>query len=182
MADAMTSTRRRWIGLGLLGLLTACSTPPATTQPGTDQPLDGVETTEITDRSHVDGEVDYDRFPPLGGPHAPAWVNCGYYDETVPAEYAVHAMEHGAVWITYPTETDEATRTQLQSLTVGQSHLLATESDEVDAITLTAWGVQLVIVDIDDARLSTFVETYLQGPQTPEPGAPCSNGVGEPTA
>jgi hypothetical protein len=28
----------------------------------------------------------------------------------------------------------------------------------------------------DDPRLPVFLQAYLQGPQTPEPGAPCSGG------
>lgn len=64
-------------------------------------------TAEVDDRSHVDGPVGYNRVAPLGGPHAPAWANCGFYaDQGVPAELAVNSMEHGAVWIAYPEDGD----------------------------------------------------------------------------
>jgi hypothetical protein len=45
--------------------------------------------------------VDYPQSPPVGGPHNPIWQNCGFYSKPVRDEYAVHSMEHGAVWITY---------------------------------------------------------------------------------
>jgi hypothetical protein len=53
---------------------------------------------------HVGGNIDYDQdlgIPPAGGPHNPSWQNCGFYDELVRDENAVHSLEHGAVWITY---------------------------------------------------------------------------------
>ena len=38
--------------------------------------------------------------PPAGGPHW-AWLNCGIYTQPQQNERAVHALEHGAVWVTY---------------------------------------------------------------------------------
>ena len=35
--------------------------------------------------------------PPAGGPHDPAWLDCGVYDEPVRDENAVHDLEHGTV-------------------------------------------------------------------------------------
>ncbi|UUZ58935.1 DUF3105 domain-containing protein [Nocardioides sp. B-3] len=56
---------------------------------------------------HVSGDVDYDVVPPVGGPHADRWLACGVYDTEVPDENAVHALEHGTVWITYTPGLDE---------------------------------------------------------------------------
>ena len=33
-----------------------------------------------------------------------------------------------------------------------------------------------------DPRLEKFIKAYEQGPQTPEPGAACTNGTGTPVA
>lgn len=146
-----------------------------------DAALDGVRTVEIDDASHVDGPVDYEEVPPLGGPHNPGWANCGFYgDQVVPNEFAVHSMEHGAVWITYPEGASIDTGA-LQELTVGQSHVLVSPSQDAEQLTATAWGVQLELDGVDDPALPAFIEAYVQGPQTPEPGAPCSGGVGEPS-
>ena len=37
----------------------------------------------------------------MGGDHWNAWQNCGVYTEPVTHEFAVHSLEHGAVWIAY---------------------------------------------------------------------------------
>ena len=38
---------------------------------------------------HTDEDVDYPTSPPAGGPHDPAWLDCGVYDEPVRDENAV---------------------------------------------------------------------------------------------
>ena len=47
-------------------------------------------------------------------------------------------------------------------------------------IEATAWGKQMWLKDFDQAKLEDFVKTYAQGPQTPEPGAACTGGIGAP--
>lgn len=47
-------------------------------------------------------------------------------------------------------------------------------------VVASAWGVQLEVNAANDPRLSQFLATYEQGPQTPEPGAPCTGGTGTP--
>ncbi|MCA1688251.1 MAG: DUF3105 domain-containing protein, partial [Actinobacteria bacterium] len=51
--------------------------------------------------AHTEADVDYAQTPPAGGEHNPVWQNCGFYEEPVRDELAVHSLEHGAVWITY---------------------------------------------------------------------------------
>lgn len=164
----------------LLLAATACSEGGEETSTPDSALLEDVRTVEIEDRSHVEGTVDYAEVPPLGGPHAPTWANCGVYTEqVVPNEFAVHSMEHGAVWITYP-EGGDVDVDALRDLAVGQSHVLVSPSPDVEDVTATAWGAQVVLDGADDPALSAFIEAYVQGPQTPEPGAPCSGGVGAP--
>ena len=62
--------------------------------------LDAVKTYTVT-RDHTTDPVTYAQTPPVGGNHAPTWLNCGVYTSPVKNELAVHALEHGAVWVTY---------------------------------------------------------------------------------
>ncbi len=142
--------------------------------------LAGVRTVEIDDRRHLDGVIHYDEDPPLGGAHAPIWVNCGRYVEEVPTELAVHTLVHGAVWITHPPGVHDGWIERLDRLAASQSHILISPLESATEVVATAWGAQLTLDGPDDPALDAFVEAYVQGPTTPDPGAPCSGGVGQP--
>ena len=47
-------------------------------------------------------------------------------------------------------------------------------------VVLNAWGLQLQLEDAADERVGVFLQKYVRGPQTVEPGAPCSGGTGTP--
>jgi hypothetical protein len=47
-------------------------------------------------------------------------------------------------------------------------------------VVASAWGKQLRVTTANDPALANFVRVYQAGPQTPEPGAPCTVGVGRP--
>ena len=44
---------------------------------------------------HTADDVRVRADAPAGGPHDPAWLECGVYDEPVRDENAVHDLEHG---------------------------------------------------------------------------------------
>lgn len=142
---------------------------------------DGVVDIDETSRNHVRGEVDYVTHPPAGGDHAGIWQNCGYYDEPIANENAVHSLEHGAVWIQYSDDLDESARQRIRQATDDESFVLASPFPDLESpVVLSAWGKQLRLDDVDDPRFDQFLEAFVQGPQTPEPGAVCSGGTGEP--
>jgi hypothetical protein len=131
--------------------------------------------------NHVEGAVEYDQSPPVGGDHSPVWTNCGVYTEPVPDVNSVHSMEHGAVWITYNPDLDQAEIDKLTDLVGTRSYVLLSPYPDLDTpIAASAWGVQLKIDSADDARLATFLDKYIQGEQTREPGAACSGGITPP--
>jgi hypothetical protein len=140
----------------------------------------GVETVEVAGREHVEGPVDYDRTPPAGGPHAPVWQNCGAYDTPVSEEQAVHSLEHGAVWIAYRPDLRDDQVEALRSMAADGFVLVAPYEGLPNPVVASAWGRQLRVDSSDDERIAEFVRVFRQGPQTPEPGAPCTGGVGEP--
>ena len=149
-------------------------------QPG--KPPEGVKSFEVGPGGvHTENDVDYEQSPPVGGEHNPVWQNCGFYDKPVADENAVHSLEHGAVWIAYGTALPRDQIDQLRALTQGHTHLLVSPHPDLDSpIVASAWGKQLVLEEADDPDLERFVRAYSQGPQTPEPGAPCSGGIGRP--
>ncbi|MGQ0826220.1 MAG: DUF3105 domain-containing protein [Actinomycetota bacterium] len=131
---------------------------------------------------HLEGDLDYDQTPPVGGAHNPVWQNCGVYDEPVLDENAVHSMEHGAVWIAYAEDLPADEVATLTATGRSSTFVLVTPYPGLeDPIVLGAWGYQLRVDDADDPRVQEFVDTFANGPQTPEPGAPCLDGIGDPS-
>lgn len=146
-------------------------------------PIEGVQQFPGQERGHVaEGvTVNYDPLPPVGGQHYATWQNCGIYTEPIRNEYAVHSLEHGAVWITYQPDLPTDQVTVLQSKVRGREYaLLSPFPGLTSPVVASAWGLQLRLDDPNDPRLDRFLRRYLQGPQTPEPGAACFGGVGNP--
>lgn len=145
----------------------------------------GTSTFEVESRDHVEEPVDYSVNPPIGGDHAPVWANCGVYTTAVPPELAVHSMEHGAVWVTYPPSLGTDAEAQLQQVVkksfVGKERfIILSPMDGIDELTLSAWGRQLRVDSADDPRVVEFLDAFAGGEQAPEPGYPCSGGIGQP--
>jgi hypothetical protein len=111
------------------------------------------------------------------------WQNCGFYEEPVPNEPAVHSLEHGAVWVTHDPGLEEDQVEELRTLAEENSYVLVSPYEGLSApVVASAWGHQVELEGAGDENLQSFVEAYQQGPQTPEPGASCSGGTGEPAA
>ena len=129
---------------------------------------------------HVLGPVDYPQTPPAGGQHDPTWLNCGIYNLPVPNENAVHALEHGAVWVTYDPALDagdlDALRMRLPSTYV----VLSPYEGLPAPIVLSAWHAQLSVESAGDERLPLFLEEYWRSRNVPEPGALCAGGLNAP--
>ncbi len=152
------------------------------------QPIEGVTETADLSAGHVEfvpeptpAEPGGTVLPPVGGEHDQVLQNCGVYTEPVASARALHSLEHGAVWITYRPGLDQQQVDVLTSLATARAYTLLSPMDELAApVVLTAWGIQLEVDDASDPRVEPFLVKYVQGEQTPEPGAPCSGGFGEP--
>ena len=142
---------------------------------------EGVESFAIPSRNHVEGTVSYPQTPPVGGDHNPVWQNCGFYSSPVRNENAVHSMEHGAVWITYQPDLPSDQVDVLRNLARDNTYILVSPFPDSPApVVASAWGKQLQLDSANDPRLEQFVSAFREGPQAPERGAPCTNGIGEP--
>ena len=151
---------------------------------GAGPDIEGLEQlAEDPSHEHVEGPLEYDRVPPLGGEHNPRWLACDVYDDPVPLELATHSIEHGAVWIAYAPDLPADQVEQLGEL-AGQSekteeYVLVAPQDGLDSrVVAVTWGAAIESSSADDPRLEQFVEAYAGGGQGGEPGAPCrGNGL-----
>lgn len=181
--QAKSAERRRgstiWIGLGVVlaliaGLVTWAVIDQSRNRPG----MGAVQTFPDVTRSHVDNTaLTYDQAPPVGGDHNSAWWNCGVYDVQLPDYHVVHSLEHGAVWLTYQPSLPQDQIDTLTSLASQEFMILSPYEGQPSPVMATAWGHQLAVSNADDTRITQFIRDYLQGPQTPEPGAACTGGT-----
>jgi hypothetical protein len=144
---------------------------------------DGVQTWQGTlSRNHVAKKVTYPVEPPVGGDHNQVWMNCDgdVYSKPLNNENAVHSLEHGAVWVTY---SDKAPKADVEKLAAKVKKtpysLMSPDDKQEDPIVLSAWGHQRTVTGADDPNVDTFFEKFVQGEQTPEPGAACTNGLSQ---
>ena len=163
-------------GVGVVLLLVAAVVFSSTPLRGVPE---GTETVAIDTALHVEGEIYGDDEVPAGGEMSSIWLNCGFYDTLVPAENAVHSLEHGAVWITHRPDVAEQVD-RLRQFTGFGKVIVSPVPGLSSPILVTAWGNQLELSDADDSRLEQFVNEFEGSLDAPEPGAPCSGGVGVP--
>lgn len=155
-----------------------------TSSEGSERPLLGeIVEYPINETDHVLGEVAYQSAPATGGDHFWAWQNCGFYDAPLIEETAVHSLEHGAVWVTYPPGADDATLAPIRERASQESHLLVSPYPGLDApLVLSAWERQLKVDSWENPAVEEFLDGHLgrRSPTAPEAGASCEGGVGAP--
>lgn len=146
--------------------------------------IEGLESFPGLTANHVDTAVDYEELygmnPPAGGDHNGVWLNCGIYDQPVPNERAVHALEHGAVWVTYDPDVVsgddlDALRNKLPSTYI----VLSPYADLPSPVVASAWGNQVELEGVNDERLGQFIDKFWKAGDAPEIGASCG---GQPEA
>ena len=183
-AQAAKAARLRSILLRALGVTTLIAALGiggwAAFRPPPPPPEGTVAVADADVRTHVDDEVDYETPVPAAGEHDPVWQNCGIYDQPIRQEHALHSLEHGAVWLAYDAGLPAAEVETVRD--VGdRGYVLVSPVEDLGAqVIASAWGNQLSVDDAADPRLGEFLDAFIEGPQTPEPGALCAGGIGEP--
>jgi hypothetical protein len=170
----VTVWRRAAAALALVGAIAACSGGGSSVDEG--PPIRGVEKVRVESAKHTNGRVAYDRHPPAGGDHNPQAAPCGFYTESIPDEYVVHTLEHGAVWLAYPTTASAEDLAAVRAVVDGNADTIATPYPDLDAgvaVVVTAWARQLRLTSVTDPRLAEFVARYQNGDQAPEASIPC---------
>ena len=139
--------------------------------------LSAVEDFDNTAADHRTEQIDYESAVPPGGPHHPAWWNCGVYAEEVPTEHAVHSLEHGAVWLTYQPDLPAEQVEVITALGDEDYMLVSPVADQESPVMATSWNHQLELDSADEKLLQAFVREYKLAPDTPELGAACTSGT-----
>ena len=146
--------------------------------------------------NHVTGPVTYSVTPPVGGDHNPTPLTCGVYAVPVPNVYAVHDLEHGAIWITYQPSLPQSEVSQLKSFVERQSVLTPSSGGPGSRymtltpypglptpVVMSSWGFQLRLSSPTDPRMQQFVDKFRASQQyTPEYGGECTGGAGTPAS
>lgn len=145
--------------------------------------ISGLVQKEKLTQNHTTSTVKYPDSPPMGGDHDPVWQNCDgqVYTQALRNENAVHSLEHGAVWIAYRPDLPADQIAKLKSKVESTDYTLMSPYPGLSSpIALTAWGRQVKVDTASDKRIDEFLEEYVKGPQTPEPGAACTGGKATP--
>ena len=142
----------------------------------------GTQSLDVAAPSHAEGELHEDGEVPAGGEHNPVWLNCGFYDSEVDSEFAVHSLEHGAVWITYNPSIGAEGIDRLRTLVQRDRKVIVSPVASLeDPVLATAWANQLRLYSADDDRIEQFINEFSGSFNAPEPAGSCRGGVGNPT-
>ena len=142
------------------------------------EPPAGVEIFPGVTNQHVDGNIAYGTLdPPPGGNHNVEWHACGFYDHEIRNENAVHAMEHGVVWITYQAGLSEDDMSILERLGGRSETIVSLLAGQSARVIATAWANQLKLESASDDRLEQFHDAFRDALSAPEPLATCNGGV-----
>ena len=154
---------------------------PDPAQPPPQNPPEAVRTFPATTNRNVEGRsIEYERKPPTNGDHAPIWQNCGFYEKPVKDVYAVHSLDHGAVWITYRPNLPPGQVDELRSYGDERYVLISPYPSQDAPVIATSWRVQLELNGTDDPRLRQFVDQFRISELAPLSGNRCIGGVGDP--
>ena len=167
------------IGVAIVVAL-AVAVPMLVTEDPVPHDLTAVMSYDDLSAGHTPDDVDYPQSPPVGGDHAPEWLECGVYDVPVREENAVHDLEHGTVWVSYDPDLDDGEVDELAE-ELPQNGILAPYPGLTAPVVVTVWGRQLALGGADDPRLELFIRTYGGGETAPEPNVTCAGGITDPT-
>ena len=146
-----------------------------------ESPPAGAMAYEVSGNQHVRTPVSYPQSPPVGGNHDPVWQDCGFYAAPIRNENAVHSLEHGAVWITYHPGLASSDVDSLRSLAEREDRVIVSPYPGLSRpVVASAWGRQLPVDSVNDARIDRFVEAFRNDSKAPEAGGPCSGGKSTP--
>jgi cell division septal protein FtsQ len=132
--------------------------------------LPGVSEQSYEGRDHAaSGQaVAYATATPTSGTHAASSPRCGIYSQQMPAEFAVHSLEHGAVVIWYQPSlaTEEISGLEAVVNRFDDRVILSPNAELTQPVVATGWN-RLKVYDGADPELEQFITTYRnRGPES----------------
>ena len=134
-------------------------------------------------RNHVDGKtIKYNTIPPTSGDHWSQPASCGFYEQGLPDEQAVHNLEHGAIVISYnlsdPSDVDTLRRI-VENIDLSKIWGVTRFYDKIEqgTVAVAAWSALDTMQGVDQGRIEKFFKAYAGrlGPEksTKGIGIPC---------
>ena len=110
--------------------------------------------------------VQYGTATPTSGQHSASSPRCGIYSQQVPAELAVHGLEHGVVVLWYSEENDQLAAELREIVGNFNDHVILSPNRDLDRpVVATAWN-RLKSYDGADPEIEEFIDTYRnRGPE-----------------
>ena len=105
----------------------------------------------------------YNSTPPTSGAHYESLASWGIHSEPIPNELQVHNLEDGGVLVQYSCPDGCPTTVAQLSRIVeayGSYVILAPYRNMDRYIALTAWGRMDALDEVDETRITKFIETY----------------------
>lgn len=107
--------------------------------------------------------------------HRLAGQACRPHSVPVDNELGLHALRHGAVWVTYHPNLPAGEVGSLKNLASEYDAVLLTPSaGPGEPVTARAWNVRLDLPSADDERIEPFILKYANSPRRPEASASCT--------
>ncbi len=171
-AEKKRDARRRQVrvvGIGAVAVLIALVVGFWLSQRLFPAELAGVEQPTNLGRGHIAaGEpANYATATPTSGPHAASSARCGIYSQQIPAEFAVHALEHGAVVIWYRHDLEDEVGAALRDIVddFDERVILSPNANMTEPIVATAWN-RLKRYESVEPEIEEFITTYRgRGPE-----------------
>ena len=137
----------------LIGLIYFWQKIPKTVRLGEEFSIEG--------RDHVEStqEFEYQTNPPTSGDHLAEATKWGVYENEVEDGGAVHALEHGGIWITYKDINTEETEILTKIANKNKnSVVLSPRLGNDEKISVAAWGRLMNPQGIDEEKITTFIK------------------------
>lgn len=128
-----------------------------------------------TERTHVQGPIDYPDPPPTGGNHDQCWTTWGVHDQPIGAEHWVHNLEHGGVVLLYNcSDGCSADVARMKAFVTAHPRTLLTAYAQLPKrFAVVAWNYRIVSDCLADDVLARFyAEHYDRGPESIPDGPP----------